>query len=232
MLAPLCAVKLAYSAGIPVVIANGYTRNILNRVLSGEQVWSACWIVRHCTWLLMRLCLCMRAPVRAQVERACACVRVRACGMCMCVCVRRARTGATESSCSSRCRKAPSAASEHALVLTLHLKRSSALRPCLLLSVCRVYRSRLRVCVCTPGRMKCTLFARPTDVQDCSAVPEEFLNRFSLLCSCLAVLNVCVCVCGTVWYTTSARARACVWSPGYGTSCLPAFLPQKSCPRY
>jgi glutamate 5-kinase len=34
----LQAVKLAYSAGIPVVIANGYTRNILNRVLSGEQI--------------------------------------------------------------------------------------------------------------------------------------------------------------------------------------------------
>ena len=99
----------------------------------------------------------------------------------------------------SWCRKA-SAASEHAFVLTLHLTIivHSGLYCC---PFCRGY----RVCMCARAITDCTLYDRPKDVRDCSAVPEEaspttffaFLATFFAFlahCFCLR-FSTCVCVC-------------------------------------
>ena len=54
---------------------------------------------------------------------------------------------------------------------------------------------------------RCTLFNRPTNFKDCSAAPlRSFLQPLFLLCSFVAVLNGCVCVCARV----CVRARVCV----------------------
>ena len=68
------------------------------------------------------------------------------------------------------------------------LSRSGKYSTCPHFLYCTVlYYKRESVCVFL-------FFSRMKDVPDCSAVPAEFLqpsNRFSWLCSCLAVRNVC-----------------------------------------
>ena len=47
--------------------------------------------------------------------------------------------------------------------------------------------------------------------QDCSAVPEEFLQSLLLLCSCSAVPNVCVSLCVCMCVCVCASEYVCVF---------------------